>query len=176
MEDNIVRSATMLAQTLRSCEEQREIRHQEVMEVQKRCLQIEEARNHIHRQGISDVVAAIANLSAGMNTPYSYSHAWACKRFCLQNKIVSTEIDDRERRRRSEGYECSYNGEEVRMLKEQNEAMQAEVMNVKTELSQLRDQMPSLMQTMMHNMLHNIPPPPPPSMVLSLSSSLDSFA
>ncbi|XP_022997995.1 trihelix transcription factor ASR3-like [Cucurbita maxima] len=137
MEDNIERSAAMLAQTLRSCEEQREIRHQEVMEVQKRCLQIEEARNHIHRQGISDMVAAIANLSA--------------------------EIDDRERRR-SEGYECSYNGEEVRMLKQQNEAMQAEVMNVKTELSQLRDQMPSLMQTMMHNMLHNIPPPPPPSM------------
>lgn len=73
---------------------------------------------------------------------------------------------------RLEGYGCLYSGEEVRMLKEQNEAMQAELMNVKSELSQLRDQMPSLMQTMMHNMIHNIPPPPPPStssMVISLS-------
>ena len=82
---------------------------------------------------------------------------------------------DNDRRGRSEGYEsCLYSGEEVRILKEQNEAMQAELMNVKNELSQLRDQMPSLMQTMMHNMLHNIPPPPPStsSMVISLSLSL----
>lgn len=80
---------------------------------------------------------------------------------------------DNNRRGRSEGYEsCLYSGEEVRILKEQNEAMQAELMNVKNELSQLRDQMPSLMQTMMHSMIHNIPPPPPPStssMVISPS-------
>uniref|UniRef100_A0A9I9DL89 Myb-like domain-containing protein n=1 Tax=Cucumis melo TaxID=3656 RepID=A0A9I9DL89_CUCME len=146
MEDNIgrriERSVSALGQTLHSCEEQREIRHQQLMELRKRRLQIEETRNHIHRQGIADLVAAVANLSAGI---------------------------DNNRRGRSEGYEsCLYSGEEVRILKEQNEAMQAELMNVKNELSQLRDQMPSLMQTMMHSMIHNIPPPPPPS-----TSSMD---
>ena len=86
--------------------------------------------------------------------------------------VLSVGINNRRRRRRSEEYECLYSGEEVRMLKEQNEAMQAELSSVKTELSQLRDQMPSLVRTMMHNAMHNIPPPPPPpSMVLSPSPS-----
>lgn len=69
MEDNIgrriERSVSALGQTLHSCEEQREIRHQQLMELRKRRLQIEETRNHIHRQGIADLVAAVANLSAG---------------------------------------------------------------------------------------------------------------
>ncbi|XP_038893036.1 uncharacterized protein LOC120081925 [Benincasa hispida] len=133
---SIERSISALTQTLHSCEEQREIQHQQLMELRKRRLQIEETRNHIHRQGIADLVAAVANLSAGMNN----------------------------RTARPEEYGCLYSGEEVRILKEQNEAMQAELMNVKSELSQLRDQMPSLMQTMMHNMIHNIQPPPPTSM------------
>ncbi|CAK9326786.1 unnamed protein product [Citrullus colocynthis] len=137
---SLERSVSALAQTLHNYEEQREIRHQQLMDLQKRRLQIEETHNHIHRQGIADLVTAVANLSAGINNRTS----------------------------RLEGYGCLYSGEEVRILKEQNEAMQAELMNVKSELSQLRDQMPSLMQTMMHNMIHNIPPPPPPS-----TSSMD---
>ncbi|XP_022986588.1 trihelix transcription factor ASR3-like [Cucurbita maxima] len=130
---SIERSASAVAQTLRTCEEQREIRHQQLMEIKKQRLQIQEARNHIQGQGIADLVAAVANLSG---------------------------INNRSRRRRSEEYECLYSGEEVRRLKEQNEAMQAELSSVKTELSQLRDQMPSLVRTVMHNVMHNIPPPP----------------
>lgn len=69
---SIERSVSALAQTLHNCEEQREIRHQQLMELQKRRLQIEETRNHIHRQGIADLVTAVANLSAGTTYIYLY--------------------------------------------------------------------------------------------------------
>ena len=69
---SIERSASAVAQTLRTCEEQREIRHQQLMELKKRRLQIQEARNHIQGQGIADLVAAVANLSGTCAYVYIY--------------------------------------------------------------------------------------------------------
>lgn len=65
---SIVRSASVLAQTLKSCEEKKEKRHQELMELEKRRLQIEETRNEVNRKGITDLLAAVTNLSGAIQS------------------------------------------------------------------------------------------------------------
>ncbi|XVE74603.1 hypothetical protein DITRI_Ditri12bG0030600 [Diplodiscus trichospermus] len=65
---SIMRSASVLAQTLKSCEEKKEKRHQEVMELEQRRLQIEETRNEVNRKGITDLVAAMTNLSGAIQS------------------------------------------------------------------------------------------------------------
>ncbi|KAB2045451.1 hypothetical protein ERO13_D01G137000v2 [Gossypium hirsutum] len=65
---SIMRSASVLAQTLKSCEENKEKRHQQVMELEHRRLQIEETRNEVNRKGITDLVAAMTNLSGAIQS------------------------------------------------------------------------------------------------------------
>ncbi|KAG2401830.1 uncharacterized protein HKW66_Vig0191330 [Vigna angularis] len=69
---SIMRSASVLARALRSCEEKKEKRHRELIELEQRRLQMEEARNEVHRQGIATLVAAVTNLSGAIHyrNPY----------------------------------------------------------------------------------------------------------
>ncbi|KAK7833420.1 hypothetical protein CFP56_025686 [Quercus suber] len=70
----IMRSASVLAQTFRDCEEKKEKRHQEVMELEQRRLQIEERRNEVNSQGMTRLVAAMTNLSGAIQSLISASH------------------------------------------------------------------------------------------------------
>ncbi|KAL2324856.1 hypothetical protein Fmac_023914 [Flemingia macrophylla] len=65
---SIMRSASVLAQALRSCEEKKEKRHRELIELEQRRIQMEEARNEVHRQGIATLVAAVTNLSGAIQS------------------------------------------------------------------------------------------------------------
>ena len=65
---SIMRSASVLARALRSCEKKKEKRHRELMELEHRRLQMEEARNEVHRQGIATIVAAVTNLSGAIQS------------------------------------------------------------------------------------------------------------
>ncbi|XVF85491.1 hypothetical protein PTKIN_Ptkin17bG0121800 [Pterospermum kingtungense] len=65
---SIIRSASILAQTFKSCEEKKEKRHQQVMELEQRRLQIEETRNQVNQKGITDLVAAMTNLSGAVQS------------------------------------------------------------------------------------------------------------
>ncbi|QCE07891.1 hypothetical protein DEO72_LG9g2913 [Vigna unguiculata] len=65
---SIMRGASVLARALRSCEEKKEIRHRELIELEQRRLQMEEARTEVHRQGIATLVAAVTNLSGAIQS------------------------------------------------------------------------------------------------------------
>ncbi|XP_061370638.1 trihelix transcription factor ASR3-like [Gastrolobium bilobum] len=65
---SIIRSASVLARAITSCEEKKEKRHRELIEMEQRRLQIEEARNEVHRQGIATLVAAVTNLSGAIQS------------------------------------------------------------------------------------------------------------
>lgn len=65
---SIMRSASVLARALRSCEEKKEKRHRELVELEQRRIQMEEARNEVHRQGIATLVAAVSNLSGAIQS------------------------------------------------------------------------------------------------------------
>ncbi|KAF3945497.1 hypothetical protein CMV_028132 [Castanea mollissima] len=70
----IMRSASVLAQTFRDCEEKKEKRHQEVMELEQRRIQIEEKRNEVNSQGMTSLGAAMTNLSGAIQSLISASH------------------------------------------------------------------------------------------------------
>lgn len=72
---SIVRSASALAQTMKSCDEKKERRHREVMELEERRIQIEETRNEANRQGIIGLVSAVNNLSGAIHTLISGRHS-----------------------------------------------------------------------------------------------------
>ncbi|XP_057734880.1 trihelix transcription factor GTL1-like [Arachis stenosperma] len=65
---SIMHSASVLARALRSCEEKKEKRHREMMELEQRRIQMEEARNEVQRQGIATIVAAVTNLSGAIQS------------------------------------------------------------------------------------------------------------
>lgn len=65
---SLLRNASFLSQTLKSCEEKKEKRHQEVMELEQRRLQIEETQNQVNQKGITDLVAAMTNLSGAVQS------------------------------------------------------------------------------------------------------------
>ncbi|KAI4313423.1 hypothetical protein L6164_026407 [Bauhinia variegata] len=71
---SIMRSATVLARALQSCEEKKERRHRELMELEHRRLEIEETRNEVNRQGIASLVAAVTNLSGAIQSLISERH------------------------------------------------------------------------------------------------------
>ncbi|KAF8398814.1 hypothetical protein HHK36_014674 [Tetracentron sinense] len=71
---SIVRSASVLARTLLACEEKKEKRHRDVIELEERRLQIEETRNEVNRQGITGLVAAVNNLSGAIQSLISDRH------------------------------------------------------------------------------------------------------
>ncbi|XP_015894307.3 trihelix transcription factor ASR3 [Ziziphus jujuba] len=62
------RSASLLAKTLQNCEEKKEKRHREIMEVQRRRLEIEEAQNEVKQQGMVNLVTAMSNLSSAIQS------------------------------------------------------------------------------------------------------------
>lgn len=63
----VVRSASVLAKTLLACEEKRDKRHQDVLELEERKLQMEENRTEMNRQGIEGLVSAVNNLSSAIH-------------------------------------------------------------------------------------------------------------
>ncbi|CAL5209170.1 unnamed protein product [Lathyrus oleraceus] len=71
---SIMRSASVLARALRRCEEKKEKRHRELIELEQRRIQMEEARNEVHRQGIATIVAAVSNLSGAIHSFINSEH------------------------------------------------------------------------------------------------------
>ncbi|XP_010935420.1 uncharacterized protein [Elaeis guineensis] len=64
---SVVRSATMLARTLLACEEKREQRHREMVELEERRLRMEEERTEMRRQGFAGLISAVNNLSGAIH-------------------------------------------------------------------------------------------------------------
>ena len=64
---SVVRSATVLARTLVACEEKRERRHREVLELEERRLRLEEQRTEVRRQGFAGLISAVNSLSTAIN-------------------------------------------------------------------------------------------------------------
>ncbi|XXG87312.1 hypothetical protein AAC387_Pa11g2029 [Persea americana] len=64
---SVVRSASLLARTLLACEEKKEKRHQDVLELEERRLQIAENRNEMNRQGIDGLISAVSDLSSAIH-------------------------------------------------------------------------------------------------------------
>ena len=64
---SVVRSATVLARTLVACEDKRERRHREVLELEERRLRLEAERNETRRQGFAGLVAAVNGLSGAIH-------------------------------------------------------------------------------------------------------------
>ena len=64
---SVMRSATVLARTLVACEEKRERRHREVLELEERRLRLEEERTEVRRQGFAGLVSAINSLSSAIH-------------------------------------------------------------------------------------------------------------
>ncbi|XP_029124775.1 formin-binding protein 4 isoform X2 [Cajanus cajan] len=60
---SIMHSASELAQALGSCEEKKEKRHQEMMQLQQLRLQMEETRNQMNQQEYTNLVSAVTNLT-----------------------------------------------------------------------------------------------------------------
>jgi len=64
---SVMRSATVLARTLVACEEKRERRHREVLELEERRLRLEEERTEVRRQGFAGLVSAVNSLSSAIH-------------------------------------------------------------------------------------------------------------
>ncbi|KAJ8465994.1 hypothetical protein OPV22_028546 [Ensete ventricosum] len=64
---SVVRSATVLARTLLACEEKREQRHRELVELEERRLRLEEERTEMRRQGFAGLISAVNNLSGAIH-------------------------------------------------------------------------------------------------------------
>ncbi|KAL9276064.1 hypothetical protein ACSQ67_026389 [Phaseolus vulgaris] len=61
---SIMQSASELAQALGSCEEKKEKRHQEMMDLHHRALHSQQTRDQVSHQGITNLVSAVTNLIA----------------------------------------------------------------------------------------------------------------
>ncbi|KAG6466562.1 hypothetical protein ZIOFF_075650 [Zingiber officinale] len=64
---SVVRSATVLARTLLACEEKREQRHRELVELEERRLRLEEDRTEMRRQGFAGLISAVNSLSGAIH-------------------------------------------------------------------------------------------------------------
>ncbi|CAN6236623.1 unnamed protein product [Urochloa humidicola] len=64
---SVVPSATVLARTLVACEEKRERRHREVLELEERRLRLEEQRTEVRRQGFAGLISAVNSLSGAIH-------------------------------------------------------------------------------------------------------------
>lgn len=71
---SVVRSATVLARTLVACEDKRERRHREVLELEERRLRLEAERNEVRRQGFAGLVAAVNGLSGAIHALVASDH------------------------------------------------------------------------------------------------------
>ncbi|KAG8043886.1 hypothetical protein GUJ93_ZPchr0458g22499 [Zizania palustris] len=64
---SVVRSATVVARTLVACEEKRERRHRELLQLEERRLRLEEERTEVRRQGFAGLVSAVNSLSSAIH-------------------------------------------------------------------------------------------------------------
>jgi hypothetical protein len=64
---SVVRSATVVARTLVACEEKRERRHRELLQLEERRLRLEEERTEVRRQGFAGLIAAVNSLSSAIH-------------------------------------------------------------------------------------------------------------
>ncbi|KAL5721631.1 hypothetical protein ACHQM5_005251 [Ranunculus cassubicifolius] len=64
---SVLKGVSMLAQTLASCEEKKERRHKDIIELEERRLKIEETRNEVNREGIAGLISAVNNLSGAIH-------------------------------------------------------------------------------------------------------------
>jgi hypothetical protein len=64
---SVERGATVLARTMAACEEKRERRHRELMDLEERRLRLEEERTEARRQGFAGVISAVNGLSAAIH-------------------------------------------------------------------------------------------------------------
>lgn len=65
---SVVRGASILAETLMACEEKKDKRHQNVLEVEEKKLKIEENRTQINQEGLAALITAVNNLSSAVHT------------------------------------------------------------------------------------------------------------
>ncbi|PKA59425.1 hypothetical protein AXF42_Ash019579 [Apostasia shenzhenica] len=65
---SVVRGAAEIARTLMACEEKREQRHRDLMEMEERRLRMEEERTEMNRQAVAGLIAAVNGLSAAIHT------------------------------------------------------------------------------------------------------------
>ncbi|KAJ8647235.1 hypothetical protein MRB53_000258 [Persea americana] len=65
---SVVRGASILAQTLLACEEKKDKRHQNVLEVEEKKLKIEENRTQINQEGLAALITAVNTLSSAVHT------------------------------------------------------------------------------------------------------------
>lgn len=68
LESSIFDGASVIAGALQSCEEKKEKRHRQIMELEERRLRIEETRNEVTRQGVTGLVGAINSLSGAIQS------------------------------------------------------------------------------------------------------------
>ncbi|XP_058090458.1 trihelix transcription factor DF1-like isoform X2 [Magnolia sinica] len=71
---SVVRSASVLARALLACEEKKDKRHRDVLELEERKLQMEEHRTEINRQGMAGLITAVNNLSNAIQSLVSDRH------------------------------------------------------------------------------------------------------
>ncbi|XP_062224975.1 trihelix transcription factor ASR3-like [Phragmites australis] len=64
---SVVRSATVLARTMVACEEKRERRHRELLDLEERRLRLEEERTEVRRQGFAGLISAVNSLSSAIH-------------------------------------------------------------------------------------------------------------
>ncbi|KAI3922775.1 hypothetical protein MKW98_006906 [Papaver atlanticum] len=65
---SITRSSSVLTKTLIDCEEMKEKRHQHIIQLEERKLQIEEAKIEVNKQGFNGIITAINNLSGAIQS------------------------------------------------------------------------------------------------------------
>ncbi|XP_020594660.1 uncharacterized protein LOC110034753 [Phalaenopsis equestris] len=65
---SVVRGAAELARTLMACEERKERRHRDLMELEERRLRMEENRTEMNRQAVAGLIAAVNGLSAAIHS------------------------------------------------------------------------------------------------------------
>lgn len=65
---SIVHGASSLARALKRCEEKKEKRHRELMELEEQRIRLDEAQNEAQREGVASLVAAVNNLSGAIQS------------------------------------------------------------------------------------------------------------
>lgn len=57
-----------MARALKRCEEKKEKRHRELMELEEQRIRLDEAQNEAQREGVASLVAAVNNLSGAIQS------------------------------------------------------------------------------------------------------------
>ncbi|PWA45205.1 Myb-like domain-containing protein [Artemisia annua] len=65
---SIIHSTTLLSETLKQCDEKKERRHRELMELERQRLHLEETRTEVNRQGMAGLITSINKLSDAIHS------------------------------------------------------------------------------------------------------------